>query len=299
MVSDAEAFAWTSAKALRLQVMFRHVAQEALNCRRWLPKAFGLKLFHNFSLPIPNNSLLFGNLGELMFEECLAFRIHSDHVYNHDVLKKIKPRTFTSTPQEMWTGDAQPRTGKSAQKKKAASPEPKDDECQEQQDEETAHAKEGAEEETPRESDPIVDPEEHEHGGKLIKRPSSKDVKKRPATKEQAKGSAAASTEPPPPKRLRSKQSTEQSQEATAPATSAVKLIQIKKSKSAMNLDKNAGNMEQLPQASKKKRTAAKTKAAPKEMSRAAPKPVAKPAPQPTPQQRSDGLASFDLMAET
>ena len=117
MVSDAEAFAWTSAKALRLQVMFRHVAQEALNCRRWLPKAFGLKLFHNFSLPIPNNSLLFGNLGELMFEECLAFRIHGDHVYNHDVLK-IKPRTVTSTPQEMWTGDAQSRTGKSAKKRR-------------------------------------------------------------------------------------------------------------------------------------------------------------------------------------
>jgi len=110
----------------------------------------------------------------------IEIRIHNDHVYNDDVLK-IK-HIFTSTPQEMWTGAAKSIKHTSAEKKQAASPETKD----EDNATEEAHAKEGAEEETPRESDPIIDPDEHEHGGKLLKRPSSKDVKKRPATKRKA-----------------------------------------------------------------------------------------------------------------
>lgn len=233
----------------------------------------------------------------------IEIRIHNGHVYNDDVLK-IK-HIFTSTPQEMWTGAAKSIKHTSAEKKQAASPETKD----EDNATEEAHAKEGAEEETPRESDPIIDPDEHEHGGKLLKRPSSKDVKKRPATKEQSaqsKGSPTrpeASTEEPPAKRLRRKQSTNQFEAAKAPASTPVKLIQVKRSKSSTSLDKNAENLQHMPHASNKKTAAktkaAKAKAAPKETSRAAPKPVAKQAPQPTPQQRSDGLASFDLMAET
>ena len=38
LVSEVEAPSWKSSKDLRLQVMFRHIAQEALNCRTWLPK---------------------------------------------------------------------------------------------------------------------------------------------------------------------------------------------------------------------------------------------------------------------
>lgn len=232
-------------------------------------------------------------------------KILNEHVYNDDVLKiyvRIRPSGDV-------TGTAKSSKPAETSKKQPDSPETKDEEHQDGNFTEAAH-EEGAEEETPRESDPIVDPDEHEHKGKLFKRPASKDDKKDPPSKEQgkpSKGSStrpAASTEEPPAKRLRSKQSTDQLQDAKAPAQSSLKLIPVKRSKSSTDLDKNVENEKQLPQASKKKQTAAKTKAVkatatPKKTSRAAPEPAAKPAPQPTPQQRSDGLASFDLMAET
>ena len=40
LVSEKEAANWAATRALKLQAMFRHVAQEALNCRKWLPKVF-------------------------------------------------------------------------------------------------------------------------------------------------------------------------------------------------------------------------------------------------------------------
>lgn len=38
---EDEAEQWASTRSLKLQAMFRHMAQEALNCRRWIPQVVG------------------------------------------------------------------------------------------------------------------------------------------------------------------------------------------------------------------------------------------------------------------
>ena len=40
IVPDAEQEQWAATRALKVSAMFRHIAQEALNCRRWLPSDF-------------------------------------------------------------------------------------------------------------------------------------------------------------------------------------------------------------------------------------------------------------------
>ena len=102
---------------------------------------------------------------------------------------------FASPLQEMWTGTGKSSKRAETSKKEPDSPETKDEEHQDGNFTEAAH-EEGAEEETPRESDPIVDPDEHEHKGKLFKRPASKDDKKDPPSKEQGKPSKRSSTRP-------------------------------------------------------------------------------------------------------
>ena len=36
-----EAASWAASRALKLSAMFRHMAQEALNCRKWVPEELG------------------------------------------------------------------------------------------------------------------------------------------------------------------------------------------------------------------------------------------------------------------